>query len=143
MGHLRAARDDRVDWRVGKDVVHRPAHVRDHGGPERAIGGQPRVVEGSLKAADEALAEIAHVAVAGVHAQQPRLAPAAIRVRGRPARHLRPVGGEPLDVLRVLVGARERVLELGVGEAAPVVRPGHGEERVVAADGAALAIMVD
>ena len=53
--HLRAARDDRVDWRVGKDVVHRPAHVRDHGGPERAIGGQPRVVEGSLKAADEAL----------------------------------------------------------------------------------------
>jgi hypothetical protein len=54
VGHPRTARDDGVDWRVGKDVVQRPALGREGGGPGRAIGGQPRVVKGSLEAAGEA-----------------------------------------------------------------------------------------
>ena len=63
----------------------------------------------------------------------PRLVAAGLRVAGRPAQHLRPVGRQPLDVLGVLAGMRERVVELRVGEAARVVRGGEGEEGRLAA----------
>jgi hypothetical protein len=46
-----------------------------------------------------------------------------------PAERLRPVRGEPRDVLRVLAGMGERVVQLGVGEAPRVMRRCEGEER--------------
>ena len=68
-----------------------------------------------------------------MHLQDGCLIAARLRERGRTAQHLRPVGGQPLDVVRMLVGMREGMVELGVLQAARVVRRGKGQKRGLAA----------
>jgi len=70
---------------------------------ERGVRGQAGIVQRAGEALDEALSEIAHVPVAGVHAQDTRLVAAGARVPRRPTHHLRPVGRQPLDVLWMLI----------------------------------------
>ncbi len=84
------------------------------GGTECGVHGQLGVIGGAVKAAEEALSKITHIPVARVHSQDGGLVATRLRIGGRPAHDLRPVGGQPLDVLRVLVGMRERMVELGV-----------------------------
>ncbi len=75
----------------------------------------------------ETLAEIAHVAVAGVHVQHAGLVAGGLRVGRRAAQHLRPIGRQPLDVLRVLAGMRKRMVQLGSARQRGGARgPGRG-----------------
>lgn len=69
------------------------------------IGWQVGIIGSAVEAAQEALAEIAHVAVSRVHPQHGRLVAAGLRIGGGPAHHLRPVGSQPLHMLRMLIGA--------------------------------------
>ena len=57
-----------------------------------------------------------------------RVVAAGLRVLRRATHHLRPVGGQSLDVLRVLVGMREGVVELRIRQTPGVVGAGQGEE---------------
>jgi hypothetical protein len=51
----------------------------------------------------------------------------------RAAEDLGPVGGQPLDVLRMLVRVRERMVQLGIGQASGVMGPRQLEQRGVTA----------
>ena len=116
-----ALRDDCVLGRVGQDVVHGPAHVGAQGFPKCRIGGQLRVVERANETLEEPFAEIAHVAVTGMHREDSGLIAAGLRVARRPAEHLGPVRGQALDVLGMLIVVGERVVELGIRETSSVM----------------------
>lgn len=87
-----------------------------------------RIVERVDEAVDEPLAEVTHVAVAGMRPENARLVTARLRVRRRSAQHLGPVRGETLDVLGMLVVVGERMIELGIRQAARVMGSRESEE---------------
>jgi hypothetical protein len=109
-----------------------PLHVRPQCGPELRIAGEASVVSRCDEALHEAAPKIGHVTVARVQVEQRRLVAARPRIRWRAAQHLRPVGGQPLYVLRVLARMRERVAELWVGQTARVMCSREAKERGVA-----------
>jgi hypothetical protein len=109
-------------------LVDRPLHIGAERGAERRVGGQPGVVGRADEAVHEAPAQIGHVPHAGVQVHHGGLVAALSRVRRWAAHDLRPVGGEPLDVLGVLTWMGERVVQLGVRQAPRMVRGGQREE---------------
>lgn len=119
--------DDRVRRRVGQHIGHGPLHIRAQCGLKLRIGGKPGVISGADEAVHEPAAQVAHVSIAGVQLQQCRMVAARLGVGGRPAHHLGPISGQPLDVLRA-PGMRERMVELGILQAALVVGRCQGEE---------------
>jgi AcrR family transcriptional regulator len=123
------ARDRQVRGDVGVarvregDVADGPLHIGTQCGAKLWVIRQPGVVGRRDEAVDEPAGQVAHVAIPGMHADEERLVAApASGVVGRPAHHLRPVGRQALDVLRVLARVGERVVELRIGQAPRVVR---------------------
>jgi hypothetical protein len=99
------------------------------GGVELRVLRQAGIVDRLIEAAHEALAEIAHVAVVGVHVQDGGLVATRLRKQRRATQHLGPIGSEPLDVLRVLTGMRERMVQLRIIHTARVMRCREREKR--------------
>jgi len=117
VGHSDARRDDCVLRRIRQHVVYGPAHVGVHRSSKRRVGGQLRVIERENETVEKPFAEIAHVAVTGMHPEDTGLVTAGLRVRRGSAHHLGPVRSKALDVLWMLIIVRERMIELGIRKA--------------------------
>jgi hypothetical protein len=96
--------------------------------PKDGIVRKLRIVERVDEAVDKPVAEVTHVAVAGMHPENARLVTARLRVGRRPAQHLGPVRGETLDVLGMLVVVGERMIELWIRQTARVMSSRESEE---------------
>jgi len=90
------------------------------------------VVSSLDEALDEPRAQIWLRPHPGVDLQHGRVAAARIGVAGRPAEHLRPVPGQPLNVLG-MSGVGERMIQHRIVEAALVMGGGESQESRVAA----------
>jgi hypothetical protein len=112
-----ARRHGRVLRRVRQHVVDGPSHVGAHCFPECRIDGQPCVIKCENETLEKPFAEVAHVAVTGMHPEDAGLVAAGSRVRRGSAKHLAPVSSQTLDVLGMLIIVRKRMIQLRVLEA--------------------------
>ena len=100
--------------------------------PKIGVIGQRRIICGSNEAFDKPPSEIALRSRPGVEFEHRRLPAARLRIKWRPAEYLRPVTGQPLDVLR-MARVRKRVVQFGVVETALVVGGRESQESGLAA----------
>jgi hypothetical protein len=122
-------RDNGVLGRVRQHVVHSPAHVAAQSSSKRGIGGQFRIIERANETIEKPFAEIAHVAVTGMHPEDAGLVAAGSRVGRRPAHHLGPVSSQTLHVLGMLVVVRKRMVQLGIRETSRMMGTRQSKKR--------------
>jgi hypothetical protein len=99
--HLQAGRHSGLWRRVGEDLADRPLHVRAEAGAEVGVVREAGIIGCLHEAGDETSSEIFAGSLAGMDAEHRRVAAEVFRIAWRAPEHLRPVVGEPLDVLGV------------------------------------------
>ena len=126
-GHRQSGCHPALLWRVQQDLADRPLHVRAEAGAEFGIIGKAGIVSRLHEAGDEASPKVVVSSLPGVDAEHRRVPAERLRVTRRTPKHLRPVVGQPLDVMGVTrVG--EGMGEHGVLKAPLMVRGGERQE---------------